>query len=181
MSEHGSKLLTVATPRAEPAVRAAAVDPFPIAALLAAAAGIVHVKAAIDHGGHWWAFAVFFGLVVYFQLGWALLVQRGRRDARLLDAGIYMSLAIAAVWLLSRTIGMPLGPWAWDAEPIGALDLIATLDELALAALLVSLRHPDSRIGRTLAWTHGAHVVRLGIMLASASLMSLVFSSHSHT
>ena len=172
--------MTVAAPRAQHAARATGVDPFPMAALLAAGAGIIHVKAAIDHGGHWWAFGVFFGLLVCFQLGWALLVQRGRRDARLLDAGIYISLATAATWLLSRTVGVPFGPWAWDAEPIGALDLIATLDELALAALLVSLRHPASRVGRALAWTHGAHVVRLGVMLGTASVMSLVFSSHSH-
>jgi hypothetical protein len=173
--------MTVAAPRTESAVRASGSLPFPMAAVLAAGAGIIHVKAAIDHGSHWWAFGVFFGLLVCFQLGWALLVWRGRRDARLLDAAIYVSLATAAICLLSRIVGVPFGPWAWDAEPIGALDLIATLDELALAALLVSLRHPDSRVGRALAWTHGPHVVRLGVMLGTASVMSLLFSSHSHT
>ena len=173
--------MTVAVTRIESPERAVAVDPFPMAALLAGGAGVIHVKAAIDHASHWWAFGVFFALLVCFQLGWALLVWRGRRDARLLESAVYVSLAAAATWIVSRTIGMPFGPWAWDAEPIGALDLIATLDELALAGLLVSLRRPDSRVGRALAWMHGTHLVRLGVMLGTASLMSLAFAGHTHT
>ena len=173
--------MTVAAPRAEPLERASGANPFTIAAMLAAAAGIIHVKAAIDHASHWWAFGVFFGLLACGQLGWALLVQRERREPWLVQGAIYVSLAAAATWVLSRTLGLPFGPWAWDAEPIGALDLIATLDELALAGLLVSLQHPHSRAGRALAWTHGEHLLRLGVMLGTASLMSLAFASHTHT
>ncbi len=173
--------MSVAAPRAESPERAGGADPLAVAAMLGAAAGIIHVKAAIDHASHWWAFGVFFALLASLQLGWALLVQRGHRGPRLLRIAIYGSLAAVATWIVSRTIGMPFGPWAWDAEPVGALDLVATLDELALAALLVSLQHPDSRAGRALAWTHGVHLVRLGVMLGTASLMSLAFAGHTHT
>ncbi|MGH2942738.1 MAG: hypothetical protein ACRDLN_08205, partial [Solirubrobacteraceae bacterium] len=151
------------------------------AALLAAAGGIIHVRAAIEHGSHWWFFGVFFWLLVYGQLGWAVLVGlRGRRDARLLDAAIYGSVAIAAVWLLSRTVGIPVGPWAWDAERVGAPDTIATLDELVLAALLCAVVRPEGRVGRAFGWMRGANAVRVGIMLASASVLALALGSHAH-
>jgi hypothetical protein len=155
-------------------------DPLRIAAVLAVAGGIIHIRAAIEHGGHWWLYGVFFWLLAYAQLGWALLVERGRRDARLLDAAIYGSVAIAAVWLLSRTVGVPVGPWAWDAERVGVPDAIATLDELALAALLCTVVRPDGRVGRAFAWMRGENAMRVGIMLASASLLALAIGSHGH-
>jgi hypothetical protein len=151
-----------------------------VCAVLAAASGIIHVKAAIDHTSHWWLFGVFFAGLAYGQLTWALVVYRGRRDPRLLEAAIYVSLAVVAIWLLSRTVGLPLGPWAWDAERVGVPDTIAMLDELALAALLTAILRPDGRAGRALDWLRGGHAVRLGVMLGSASVLALAFAGHGH-
>lgn len=155
-------------------------DPLRVCAALAGAAGIIHIKAAIDHTSHWWLFGVFFAGLAYGQLAWALVVYRGRRDAWLLEAAIYVSLAVVAIWLLTRTVGPPLGPWQWDAERVGIPDVIATLDELALAALLTAVLRPSGRVGRALDWLRGGHAVRLGVMLGSASVLALAFAGHGH-
>jgi len=148
--------------------------------VLAAASGIIHIGAAITHSSHWWLFGLFFAALAYAQLGWALVVYRGRRDPALLAAAIHVSLAVAAIWLLSRSVGLPVGPWAWDAEPIGMTDTVATLDELALAALLITVLRPTGRVGRALGWIRGDHTTRLGMMLGSASVLALAFAGHGH-
>lgn len=40
------------------------------------------------------------------------------------------------VWAISRTTGLPVGPAPWRPEPVGAIDSIATADELTLALLV---------------------------------------------
>jgi hypothetical protein len=155
-------------------------DPLRVCAVLAAASGVIHIEAAIAHTSHWWLFGVFFAGLAYAQLGWALVVYRGRRDTRLLEAAIYVSLAVAAIWLWSRTVGLPVGPWAWDAEGVGITDTVSTLDELALAALLTMVLRPAGRIGRALGWIRGDHATRLGMMLGSASVLALAMAGHGH-
>jgi hypothetical protein len=155
-------------------------DPLRVCAILAAASGIIHIEAAIAHTSHWWLFGVFFAGLAYAQLGWALVVYRGRRDPRLLRAAVYVSIAVAGIWLLSRTVGLPVGPWAGDAEAVGVSDTVSTLDELALAALLTTVLHPAGRVGRALGWIRGDHTTRLGMMLGSASVLALAFAGHGH-
>ncbi len=72
------------------------------------------------------------------QVVWAELVRRTPGDVRLLTAGAVANVAVAAVWLVSRTTGLPIGPGAGRPEPVGVKDVLATADELGLA-LLVAL------------------------------------------
>ncbi|MDP2711932.1 MAG: hypothetical protein Q8O56_11995 [Solirubrobacteraceae bacterium] len=177
-------MITAPSPRTGPATRGdrpPQAQTLVVAAGLAAAAGVIHIKAGIDHAPHWWAFGVFFGVVAYAQLGWAYAVYRGRAGERLLRVALYGSLAVTAIWLMSRTAGMPIGPWAWEPEPIAVADTVATLDQLALAALVGAWLRPSGRAGRLFGWLRGNHAVRLGMMLASASLLALAFGSHSHS
>jgi hypothetical protein len=160
--------------------RPAPPEPLRVCAILAAASGIIHIEAAITHTSHWWLFGVFFAGLAYAQLGWALVVYRGRYDAWLLETAIYVSLAVVAIWLLSRTVGLPVGPWAGNAEAIGIPDTVSTLDELALAALLTRVLRPAGRVGRALGWIRGDHTTRLGMMLGSASVLALTFAGHGH-
>ena len=44
--------------------------------VLAAAAGLIHAKAFIDHAPHYWLFGVFFGVLAYAQVAWAFVVYR---------------------------------------------------------------------------------------------------------
>jgi hypothetical protein len=139
------------------------------ACALAWGASLIHVEAAIGHLGESKLYALLFELTACAQAVWGVAVYRSQR-AGLLRIGAAGSLAIVAVWVMSRTSGLPFGPEPWEAESIGSLDLIATLDEIALAViagLRLSGRHvPRALMGvvlllillSALSPTSGAHV-----------------------
>jgi len=151
-----------------------------IVAALAAAAGAIHAVAMVDHFDHYWLYGAFFLVVTYAQILWGIWVYRHPQDRRALVAGAVGSLVVVAVWVVSRTVGVPVGPDAWEAESIGAMDLVATIDQVVLAAFVVAIVAPSSRLGARLRWLAGAHAVRIGIMLCSASVFSMLLGSHSH-
>ena len=88
------------------------------------------------------------------QLAWAEAVRRRPGDRRLLAAGAAGNLAVAGVWAMSRVVGVPVGPERFEAEPVGLKDVLATLDELAIAALvaLLLLRRGESPAVVACAW-----------------------------
>jgi hypothetical protein len=147
---------------------------------LSAMAGLIHGKAFIDHVAHYWLFGVFFGFLTYAQVLWAMQLWRRPDDRRLFKAVAVMSLGTIAIWIVSRTVGLPIGPWAGRPEAIGMLDLVASLDELVIAAMIGAMLHPEGRVAARLRWLDGGNCVRFGSMLCSLSLLALLFSSHSH-
>ena len=150
------------------------------ACAISAAAGVIHAVAMVDHFDHHWLYGVFFLVVTYFQVLWAVWVYRHPGDRRALTAGTIASVSIIAVWVVSRTVGTPVGPDAGNPESIGAMDVVATLDQLVLAGLLVTILKPAGQLARRMAWISGAPAVRLGVMLCSASLFATLLGSHSH-
>jgi hypothetical protein len=110
-------------------------------ALCSAAAATIHFAFVWPHWDEYVPFALAFALAGAFQLAWApLLLVRPRR--RLLAAGAAVNAAIALAWVLSRAVGLPVGPEEWSPEPVGLADSAATVFELAIAAgaLLLSRR-----------------------------------------
>ncbi len=67
------------------------------------------------------------------QMAWAMAVgvAVGRR---LLVAGVALNAGIVAVWVLSRTAGMPFGGHAGEVESVDAADLLATAAEVVVIA-----------------------------------------------
>jgi hypothetical protein len=53
--------------------------------------------------------------------------------------GIAVNLAIAILWLVTRTTGTPLGPHAGDTEGVGIVDLACALAEVGVAVGLGAL------------------------------------------
>lgn len=155
-------------------------QPLVAAIAVSLAAGAIHALAMVDHFDHYWLYGVFFLAVTYGQAVWPVWVDRHPHDRRALVIGAAGNLLVAAVWVVSRTLGPPIGPEAWEPERIGAMDVMATLDQLVIAALVVVLVAPRSRLGQRLFWLRGGHAVRLGIMLCAASLFSLPLGSHVH-
>jgi hypothetical protein len=96
--------------------------------------------AAAEHASGYVPFAILFALLVPLQSLWGVWVCFAP-SRRLLVAGGIGSLLIVAVWVVSRTAGLPLGPEPWQPEAIGPLDVVASADELVIA-LLVALRLP---------------------------------------
>jgi hypothetical protein len=148
-----------------------------IACGLAWGAGLIHVQAAIEHSGHFLLFTAFFALLAAGQFLWGIAAYRCPAP-KLLAAGAALSLSVVAVWVTSRTTGLPLGPTRWRPEPVGLLDSIASADE-ALLALIIVL---PLRSGQANALMRGserlANGAGLGLILLSS--LALVLGGHAH-
>ena len=81
--------LTAEVPaRSEPEAAAAArSERTMLLVVLAAAAGIIHAKAFIDHAPHYWLYGAFFGVLAYAQVLWAFVRRSPARRSALAHAG----------------------------------------------------------------------------------------------
>jgi hypothetical protein len=103
-------------------------------------AGIMHVGVAANDIRLSSSSTPLVAMLAAFQLGWAALaVLRPSRGALIWGAAV--NAAIVALWVTSRTVGVPIGPQPWVPEPVGAVDVIAVLAEsvIVLAASCVVL------------------------------------------
>lgn len=114
--------------------------------------GAVHGLVAPAHLEEWWGYGLFFLAAAAFQVlfGVALLTKAinpkdfgaGFERARnvLLFSGVVANVAILALWLITRTVGIPwFGPEAGEVEAVGVLDTIAAVAEVATVVVLVML------------------------------------------
>lgn len=108
------------------------------AGLVTMSAGFVHALAGESHFSIWWGYGLFFAIVSICQLlgGAALFFWRSRG---LYWAGIVGTVVIVAVYVLTRTVGVPFGPEAGDVERIGLLDAVSKAFELTYLALIVAV------------------------------------------
>jgi hypothetical protein len=144
---------------------------------LAWAAALIHVQAALGHAEESGLFAVLFWVLAAAQLAWGVVIYRWP-NGTLLWAGAIVSVGVVAFWALSRTAGLPFGPEPWTPEEIGGFDVLATADEVALAAVVVMRSLRSARLPvAVLRYVTGAAAVIL-ILLSSLSLAGL--SGHVH-
>lgn len=101
-----------------------------LATLSAGAAGI-HAWVIPEHVQEYRLFGAFFAAVAVGQAAWALAVLRCP-SWPVRRAGIVLSAGLLALWALSRTAGLPVGPEAWATEPAGLLDITAGVAELGI-------------------------------------------------
>jgi hypothetical protein len=115
-------------------------------AWMALASAVIHASAAAEHRGlplH----VAFFLVVAALQGGLAAAVLRGR-SGRWVAVSAAFSGALAVIWVLSRTVGLPV-EGAAAVEPIGFKDGISTLLEMGVVAgagLLGALPEAGRRI-----------------------------------
>lgn len=115
-----------------------------VAACSALAAGI-HTWVVPEHYEEYTLFGVFFAVVAIAQVGWAVAVV-GAPSPWLFSAGIALSAGVLAVWLLSRTAGLPVGPEPWAAEPAALLDVVAGAAELGIIVVAGLGQRPAVRV-----------------------------------
>jgi hypothetical protein len=147
---------------------------------ISACAGVIHAKAMFDHATHYWLFGVFFGALTYAQVGWAAWIYRRSEDRRTWMPVAVGSLAVVAIWIVSRTVGLPFGPWAGRPEPLGLADVAASIDELVLTGLVVAMLRPGRWIAARFAWLDGANCTRVGTMLCVLSFCAVAIGHHLH-
>jgi len=134
------------------------------------AAATVHLFVMPAHFAQSALYGSFFLGAAALQLGGAALVL-GRPSRAVIDAASAACALIVAIWVVSRLVGVPVGPDHGATEPIGVLDVLATASEcLALGAGLVA-RH-DLAPGARWRWRDWAPGVR--VMGASWLAVTLV-------
>ena len=102
-----------------------------ILALLSAGAGAIHFAVIRGHFDEYWLYGLFFVVTALVQLVWATAIIV-RASNVLLAAGILVNVAIVASWILTRTVGLLVGPSADEVEPVGLADALATAFEVVI-------------------------------------------------
>lgn len=147
-----------------------------------AAAGI-HFAFAPAHFGEYWAHGAFFLVLAWFQVLWALLVVT-RPTRSTLALGAVVNVAVIGVWVVSRTVGVPVGP-NHAAEAVGLPDVLSTAFEALIvvgaAALALRPALADRRVaGVQMAAGCTAGLAVLALFGASVSLTPTFTEGHSH-
>ena len=101
-------------------------------------AGLVHLAVVQEHLDEWWLYGVFFAVLGAAQLLWAMAAL-ARDEAPFPRTVALANVAVVLLWLVTRTTGLPVGPEPWEAEAFGRADVLATVLELVVVALLVAL------------------------------------------
>jgi hypothetical protein len=90
-----------------------------------------------EHLEEWWGFGAFFLCAAIAQGLYSAALLRWPHRSFLLLLGIGGNLLIAALYLATRTVGVPIfKPDAGEVEEVGFTDLSATMSELALVLTL---------------------------------------------
>ena len=102
-------------------------------AALSAGAAAIHFAVVFEHFSEYVLYGVFFLIIAWAQAIWAAVVL-WRPSRPWLWLGIAGNAIILAVYLASRTTGLPFGPDNGHTEPFGALDVVSAIMEFALIA-----------------------------------------------
>jgi hypothetical protein len=108
-------------------------SPLIILAGLSVGAAAIHLAAAPSHYLELGDLGAGFLAAAVVQAAWARSVLRGATP-RTVVAGVAINVAIVAAWAFSRTVGLPVGPIPFVAEPVGLPDGASTVFELGLLA-----------------------------------------------
>ncbi|MBV9322215.1 MAG: multicopper oxidase family protein [Chloroflexi bacterium] len=142
------------------------------AALFTLAAGLIHLSVAPAHLREYVPFGVFFlivgsaQIVLSVELAW----QPTRRLALLVAFG---SASLIALWIVSRTVGLPLGPTPGQAENVGLTDVLCNLLEvLSLPALLALVGWPARRKLRRI-WLVAAGTLPSALVALAVTLVAV--------
>jgi hypothetical protein len=102
-------------------------------ASLSVGAAAIHFAVIFEHFAEYALYGAFFLVISWAQMIWAAVVLW--RPSRLwLWLGLAGNALVIAVYVASRTAGLPIGPDVGSPEPVGGLDVVSAVLELALVA-----------------------------------------------
>ncbi len=102
-------------------------------AALSVGAAVIHFAVTFSHFSEYMLYGVFLLVIAWAQLIWPVVLV-WRRSRLWLGLGIAGNAVIVAVYVASRTTGLPFGPDLNHTEPVGALDVVTCVLELTLIA-----------------------------------------------
>lgn len=110
-----------------------------VATALSLLAALSHLWAMPEHMQEWWGYGTFFLASAAAQGAYGTVLIRWPRLPLFL-LGITGNGALLALYLLTKTVGVPLvGPHAGEVEGFGFVDLCAAGSELGVVLALVAL------------------------------------------
>ena len=144
-------------------------------------AGAIHAVAAPGHFGEHWLHGSVLLAIAVAQLGWGAWAYAAPSRATF-RTGIGLAGGVAVLWLVSRTVGLPVGPDTWQPEAAGVADVAATALE-ALIALMCAAFLAASRQGSTggalpVPWGRLRPVVM--VAMTAGLLAAFIGGGHSH-
>jgi hypothetical protein len=152
----------------------ATVRPYLLGALAALSVGAaaIHFAVVFEHFVEYTLYGVFFLVISWAQLIWpAVLLWRPSR--LWLWLGIAGNAIIIAVYVASRTVGLPFGPDLHNTESVGALDVVSCVLEFLLivgcAALLWRPSLADRPVARRGAVARVAALVAVPVAVIAAT------------
>jgi hypothetical protein len=150
------------------------VRPYILGALAALSVGAaaIHFAVVFEHFVEYTLYGAFFLVISWAQLIWpAVLLWRPSR--LWLWLGIAGNAIIIAVYVASRTVGLPFGPDLHNTESVGALDVVSCVLEFLLivgcAALLWRPSLADRPVARRGAVARVAALVAVPVAVIAAT------------
>jgi hypothetical protein len=133
-------------------------------AALSIGAAAIHFAVVFEHFADYTLYGVFFLVISWAQVIWPAVLLWW--PSRLwLWLGIAGNATVVAVYVASRTVGLPFGPDLHNAESVGALDVVSCVLEFGLIVGCAVLLWRPSIVDRP--------VARLGAFAAAAALVAV--------
>jgi hypothetical protein len=146
-------------------------------------AGVIHFAYAGEHFDMSWRHGTFFAVVAWFQLSWAIVIMV-RPSRAVLALGAVVNALVIATWVMSRVWGVPVGPGAWDPEPIALADGLATGLEVGIVAISLAVLARPALAQQSVRPTLGMAGIGLsGLAVAVVSTLAIApafASDHDH-
>ena len=173
-------MATTVAPQAHTFERVTSPPPVLMAmASLAAAAAVIHFVMVPSHMDEFSVEGVAFAVAGWLQLlvAFYLWTQPSRA---ILGFTILSNLGFIAVWAVSRTVGLPVGPHSGIAEEVSVVDLTCVALEAGLILMAIALLFRPRLAEVTLPPGLSVAVPLAIVVLASAVLASPEARNHAH-
>ncbi|MCU1358536.1 MAG: hypothetical protein JWM89_3954 [Acidimicrobiales bacterium] len=143
------------------------------------AAAVIHFAMVPVHAGSGLTDPLGFAIVGWFQLAIAAVILTGRDNRRVYTAAAVGNLAVIGLWVLSRTVGLPVGSHKGIVEEVAAIDLLCAVLEGVVVVFAVRLLLDAGRPRVTRLAPALAAIAALGV--ATTVIAAPDAASHSST
>jgi hypothetical protein len=107
---------------------------------------VIHFLATPLYFEQWLGYGVFFFTAAVLQVMYSMALAVNPPNRALLWLGIAGNAVVITLWVVTRTLGIPIGPMAGEVLPLGLLDGLAQVLGVAQIAHLAVLLFAFDRL-----------------------------------
>lgn len=116
------------------------------ATVLAGSLGLLHIVATPLYFGQWLGYGMAFFLVAVLQVIYSMVLAVNPPNRPVLWVGIVGNALIIAIWIVTRTVGVPVGPMSGEVLPVEWLDGLTQVLEVTQIVHLAVLLYQFDRL-----------------------------------